>query len=122
MARVEIEALAGALEMCAAELEYSGSVTLGHGAGHGSLPRMRPPVALPAISRTGAFAPPADLDTTDAMLQDLRELAAEFRDAASEVRAGNAGPAWINTLVGRASRFLDEARLADIRAAARAVF
>jgi hypothetical protein len=120
MGTVETEALATALEMCAAELEHSGSLSQGPQAG--SLPRLRPPVALPATSRIGGFAPPADLDTTDAMLQDLRELAAEFREAAGEVRRGDAGPGWINALVGRASRFLDEAKLADVQAAARGVF
>lgn len=122
MGKAENEALATALEMCAAELEQSGSLSLGQDSGHGSLPRLRPPISLPATSRTGGFAPPADLDSTDAMVQDLRELAAEFRDAAREARAGNASSGWIHALVGRASRFLDEAKLADIQAAARGAF
>jgi hypothetical protein len=53
------------------------------------------------------------------LTRDALERAAEFRDAAREASRGEAGRGWINSLLGRASRHLEEAELAPVRMAAR---
>ncbi len=121
MGTAETEALVAALEACAFALEQHEA----RGAAapeRGSLPRLRPPSGIPGASASGWFAPPAQLDASDAAVQELRDLAAEFRDVAREVEAGQAGRGWVSSLVGRASRFLDEDMLANVQAAARGYF
>ncbi len=121
MGKAETEALVAALEACAAALgQYEARG--GMAPEYGSLPRLRPPSGIPSATASGWFAHPAHPDATEATMQEVRELAAEFRDAVHELREGQAGRGWVHSLVGRASRFLDEEMLAEVQAAARGYF
>lgn len=120
MAEPHTEALVAALEACAEALERRGWAT--EPASGGSLPRLRPPSLGSALGRIGPGAPGAPggevVPEGPGLAEDALELAAEFRDVAQEVVRGNAGRGWVNSLLGRASRHLEEAELAPVRAAA----
>jgi len=122
MRTAETEALSAALAACAVALDYHEAMMGGAPPERGSLPRLRPPSGIPSATASGWFAPSAQLEATDVTMQELRELAVEFRDAIRELPSGQAGRSWINSLVGRASMFLDEEMLADVQAAARGYF
>lgn len=120
MAGPHVEALVASLEACAEALErHAWAAEPRHA---GSLPRLRPPslgVALGRVAQAdlgGEMVPEGP-----ALAQDALELAAEFRDAAREVARGKAGRGWINSLLGRASRHLEEVLLTPVRMAARGV-
>lgn len=117
MAKRETEALVAALEACAAALEQQAGT---QGApGLGSLPRLRPPSLGVGLGRMAPAAPGMEAPPHEPSLwQDALELAAEFRDVAQEVERGQAGRGWLNSLLGRASRHLEEEALAPVRAAA----
>lgn len=121
MGQAETEALVAALEACAVALDQH-EARGGVSPERGSLPRLRPPSGIPSATASGWFAPPAHLDPTEATTQEVRELAAEFRDVVRELQEGQAGRGWINSLVGCASRFLDEELLGEFQAAARGYF
>ncbi len=120
MAESGTEALVAALEACAEALERRGWAAAP--ASGGSLPRLRPPSLGSALGRIGRGAPAVPggevAPEGPGLAEDALELAAEFRDVAREVVRGNAGRGWVNSLLGRASRHLDEAELAPVRAAA----
>lgn len=113
----DAEALVAALEACAAELEQiAGAERTGHA---GSLPRLRPASVGIGLGRMAPAAPGmGGAQDMPWIAQDAQELAAEFRDVAREVARGQAGRGWLNSLLGRASRHLDDAALAPVRAAA----
>jgi hypothetical protein len=119
MAAPHTEALVAALEACAEALERRGWAS--EPASGGSLPRLRPASlgsALGRMAHGSGMRPSADPAPEGPDLgKDAQELAAEFRDLAQEVARGNAGRGWLNSLLGRASRHLDEAELATVRAA-----
>lgn len=111
------EALVAALEACADALERQGWAAGQPEAG--SLPRLRPPSLGVPLGRMAPPQPGAEMmPDSPALAQDALELAAEFRDVAREVARGEAGRGWINSLLGRASRHLQEAELTAVRAAA----
>lgn len=122
MGTAETEALVSALEACASALAQHEARGGAPAAERGSLPRLRPPSGIPSATASGWFAPPAHLNAPDVTMQEVRELAEEFRVVARELESGEAGRGWINSLVGRASRFLDEELLADVQSAARGYF
>jgi len=124
MAGKQTEALVAALEACAEALERHGQAVMPQA---GSLPRLRPPSLGTGLGAglgrmpqawTG-WGPGAEMMPERAALaQDALELAAEFRDVVVEVGRGRAGRGWITSLLGRASRHLQEGELAPVRAAA----
>jgi hypothetical protein len=112
------EALVAALEACAQELERQGDGVAGVGDA-GSLPRLRPPSLGVALGRVVPLWPAGAPEPDHAAVApEVLELAAEFRDVALEVQRGNAGRGWLNSLLGRASRYLQPAILDRARAAA----
>jgi hypothetical protein len=112
------EALVAALEACADALERQGWAP--DQAGAGSLPRLRPASMGGQLGRMAPPVPgPEMMPEGPPLTRDALELAAEFRDAAREASRGEAGRGWINSLLGRASRHLEEAELAPVRMAAR---
>lgn len=115
MAGREAEALVAALEACAAALEQKAGASEPPGAG--SLPRLRPPSLGVGLGRMAQTAPGMEALQEAALWQDALELAAEFRDVAQEVVRGQAGRGWLNSLLGRASRHLDDDALDQVRAA-----
>ena len=108
--------LVDALKACADALErHAGGTGALEG---GSLPRLRPPSFGAAVGRMAPHWPGEDMPPNSAALAlDALELAAEFRDVALEVLRGNAGRGWVISLLGRASRHLDDAPLERVRVA-----